>query len=217
MAIEAFIFQSMTEIDEIYHGMSYDGEDKLADVDADEATREAAFRHWERVFCYELYHKVKSKIEQEITKEHNVEYWKNIIFTAELQKQKLSEMTLSHLDLEQLEHRYIPDFLFHSIDNSDNQELIVEVKTKKNLDYQSIKKDLEKIHQFLVRYRYKRGLFIADNNSRGYVFKLLRDQLHDLQFLEAYGERIIILCYPFQERIIEPFKISALFKGQQWK
>ena len=215
--IVSFIFESMTEIDELYHGMSYYGEGSLNAVEADPETREVAFRHWERVFCYELYHKVKSKIEREIEEKRDVKYWQNITFTAELQKQELSEMKLSLLDLQQLEHRYIPDFLFHRIDNADNQELIVEVKTKVNLDYASIKGDLVKIHEFLVRYRYKNGLFILDNNSMEYVIRLLREHIEDLSFLEAFGERITILCYKFQDKKVETCKISMIFQGQGGK
>ncbi|MBO9204851.1 MULTISPECIES: hypothetical protein [Niastella] len=168
-----FTINALDKIQQPYFGIDWWGQGRLNSVNANEQTHKAAFRHWERVFTYELYYKIRKMIDEKIGKGENADYWNKVMLQGELQKKELEEMSLSELDLEQLEKEYIPDFIFHQIETSLYQELIIEVKTKPNMTFSNFKDDLFKINQFIKRYKFKEGMFIAANNE----FKHIEEQI----------------------------------------
>jgi hypothetical protein len=80
---------------------------------------------------------------------------------------------------------YYPDFLIHEPHTYDNQDLIIEVKANPRLTVEDMKKDILKIDQFINRYEYKKGIFLAINFNEdklnqlltsGELLKCLREQ-----------------------------------------
>lgn len=183
----------LNDIKPNYFGLDWSGEGFLNSVEANETTRTTAFKHWERVFCYELYHKIRKAVDKKIGRGENPEYWSRVTLTGELQKDFLKDMTLSSLNLEQLDKRFILDFLIHEIATSDYQELVIEVKTKPNLKFYDIKDDLEKLKQFIEKYNYKLGMFIAANNTFDDIQQTILDSLSSIRIKPETQEKILIV------------------------
>ena len=156
---------ALNKITKDYFGIDYWGSGRLNSVNANPDTRELAFRHWERVFCYELYHQIRKIIDKKIGTGDNAQFWNKVKLQGELQKMQLDEMTLAGLNLIQLEKKYIPDLIIHKIDTSEEQELVIEVKTKAGISFREYFSDLQKLNEFIEKYRFKNGLFIIANND----------------------------------------------------
>ena len=117
----------------------------------------------ERVFCYELYHQIRSIMTDD----------KKLSLNGEIDKQ-------SHKDFDKSDRKN-PDFVFHMPGKHDFNVLVVEVKGKlldpRGRPLNSIRKDLETIQLFINKYNYRAGLFILYNHS----FK---------ELLEKHGQTI---------------------------
>ena len=86
----------------------------------------------------------------------------NTILQAELRKSKVISEIEQLLGIEITDGVYYPDFLIHEPDTFDN-DLIIEVKANPKLSIEDMKKDILKIEQFIKKYHYKKGIFLAIN------------------------------------------------------
>jgi hypothetical protein len=101
----------------------------------------------ERIFCYELYHQIRSLMgEYELLSLH-----------GEIDKR-------GHRDFRR-EHRRNPDFVFHLPETHAGNMLVVEVKGQLGQDNWAIIKDFETLLAFTSRYQYKAGLFLIYNHT----------------------------------------------------
>ncbi|MEI3606572.1 hypothetical protein SPD48_12770 [Pseudogracilibacillus sp. SE30717A] len=125
-------------------------------------------KHYERVFCYELYHQLRRVLQKE---QGDLE--KKVILQAELQKKQISDEVEDLMGISKLEGRYIPDFLIHEPHTVSNQNLIIEVKANPNLNDNEMLDDIKKIDQFISRYRFEKGVFLSINISKEKLKKLL--------------------------------------------
>ncbi|MFC7322366.1 hypothetical protein [Halobacillus campisalis] len=115
-------------------------------------------KHHERVFCYELYHQFRKVMEKNKLDDR-------VILQAELRKSQVSSEIEQLFGVQSTDGIYYPDFLIHEPNTFENQDLIIEVKANPKLTDEDIKKDIVKIDQFIKRYKYKKGIFLAINIS----------------------------------------------------
>lgn len=107
----------------------------------------------ERVFCYEFYHQFRMLMQDDVK-------YNNYIFNAEIKK--------SDFEREQGRGYKFPDFVLHKgQDNTEGQELVIEVKTKYGLNPANLEADLRKLSHFTSDENslahYNAGVFIAVN------------------------------------------------------
>lgn len=136
----------------------------------------------ERVFCYELYHRIR------LLMENNLEYINNI---------KFADLAL-HGEIDKRGHegfnqgdRKNPDFVIHIPGCFEGNTIVIEVKGKIS-DDADIDKDFNTLFTFL-RYQYQLGIFILYNHS---LQELLRSKWgsHILQIKNnANSEHIHII------------------------
>jgi hypothetical protein len=86
-----------------------------------------------------------------------------VILQAELRKPQVSSEIEQLFGIQSTDGVYYPDFLIHEPETFDNQDLIIEVKANPGLTFEDMKKDILKIDQFINRYQYKKGIFLAIN------------------------------------------------------
>ncbi|MDD3041299.1 hypothetical protein [Bacteroides sp.] len=99
----------------------------------------------ERVFCYELYHKLRSADNDR----------RQLSLSAEIDKR-------GHIGFAP-SHQANPDFVLHNPGTFKNNEVVVEVKGKMVKD--GVIKDLRTLDNFLSLYNYRYGFFILYNYS----------------------------------------------------
>ncbi|WP_143588813.1 hypothetical protein [Terribacillus halophilus] len=157
-----FLRRALNNVKDVYFGNQnwVDSMINANEIDTQDPKREKLIpylsMHHERVFCYELYHQSRKIMEQNEKDE-------NVILQAELRKSQVSS-DIEHLfNIKSTEGPYYPDFLIHEPYTTDNQDLIIEVKANPNLSVKDMKKDIYKIDQFIDRYKYKKGIFLAIN------------------------------------------------------
>ena len=106
----------------------------------------------ERVFCYEFYHQFRKIMERKNDIYHNLR------LNGEISK------IIAEKYQRDISHTKFPDFVLHEAQNTVNQqELVIEVKTKNNSEICSFLSDIEKIDDMISQLNYKSGLFIAEN------------------------------------------------------
>lgn len=151
--------------------------------------KKAAFTHGERAFCYELYHQLRISLN---TLQKFAPGYEKLVLHGELQKKVLLPMTEKHTGLRRLNKEYIPDFLLHVPDTSDKQEVVMEVKTTPKLQFNHMFADLKKIDEFISKYHYKMGIFLAININGAVLFKKLRKYQTRLQNIEKLSQIHVI-------------------------
>ncbi|MGH1144280.1 hypothetical protein [Bacillus pseudomycoides] len=157
-----FLRKAINNVKEVYFG-NQDWIDSMLNahyIGSQDQKREKLIpylsRHHERVFCYELYHQLRKIMEQNNLNE-------KVILQAELRKPQVSSEIEQLFGIQSTDGVYYPDFLIHEPDTYDNQDLIIEVKANPRLTVEDMKKDILKIDQFINRYKYKKGIFLAIN------------------------------------------------------
>jgi hypothetical protein len=70
-------------------------------------------RHDERVFCYELYHQMRSLMQEYPA--GNPDSFSSLRFQGELRKERISVDTEEQFNVKALSKPYIPDFLLHAL------------------------------------------------------------------------------------------------------
>lgn len=132
----------------------------------------------ERVFCYELYHKMRIILEEK----RNIEFTLN----GEIDKR-------GHPEFE-VEDRKNPDFIFHTPGTMEKNMLIVEVKGKTDGYIEACLKDFETIICFVSKYRYRAGVFILYNACK-FPVELRKNVCQKYNELsEDISRNIFILC-----------------------
>jgi hypothetical protein len=100
-------------------------------------------KHFERIYCYELYHQMRK-----VTKE---KCFNEYVFHGEYDKRGSDKIKKI------LGHEYKPDFIAHKPRTQDNLA-IIEVKTTHNLA--GVKKDIRKIGEFVNLIDYQIGIML---------------------------------------------------------
>lgn len=141
---------------------------------------EIFYRYGERVFCYEFYHGMKVILHHRLRA--NPQLLGGAILQAEVNKMQVPEL-LDHFGLEQLNGEYAPDFLIHTPGNADYHPCVMEIKAHPNVTINEIFLDLQKLNQFIERYHYHYGFFIAVNSDEDqFSLKLIElgDRINEL-------------------------------------
>lgn len=160
-----FLRKAINEVKDVYYG-NQDMIDSMLNahnIGPQDKSREKLIpiltRHHERVFCYELYHQLRKIMEQNDLNEKT-------ILQAELRKPQVSSEIEQLFGIQSIDGVYYPDFLIHEPNTFDN-DLIIEVKANPKLSIEDMKKDILKIDQFINKYQYKKGIFLAININDG--------------------------------------------------
>lgn len=153
-------------------------------------------RYHERVFCYELYHKLRFLMDSENdNKRQNLYSAQNIFLQSELIKSQVNQFIEMIYEITKLSKEFMPDFLLHTPGNFSNQLIVMEVKSTPTLSNNEIKADLLKIQEFINNYQYQKGIFIAVNVP-----------------IEVRKQRLLHLSKWYTNNINTPEKISLFFK-----
>lgn len=113
----------------------------------------------ERLFTYELYHKLKLRnIPNEIGLQHA-----NIVIDAELPKRVLSPQGAAALNLLPLDRLMAPDIIIHERDTGNQQLLVAEVKVERYLNSKKTLHDIKKLISLRCNYNFQFGIFVAIN------------------------------------------------------
>jgi hypothetical protein len=164
-----FIREALCEVDNCYYGLNWWNDSMLNHHQVPENAPERQVlqdyldRYGERVFCYELYHQLRKKMENH--SQHNPNTFQNILLESELKKEFIGKIVEDYYNITALDAEYFPDFLLHTPNNFDNQDIIVEVKSNPKLGFSGMKEDLIKIQQFISKYGYSRGVFLSVNTN----------------------------------------------------
>ena len=147
----------------------------------------------ERVFCYELYHQIRSKMNHRHT----------LSLNGEIDKR-------GHVDFKP-EHRKNPDFVFHIPGEHEGNTLIIEVKGRLDYGPESITGDLQNILTFINCYRYRAGIFILYNHS---IQDLIAVMGRGLQAIatDVAADAVFILCIKQPGKQCEEHTLSE-FRG----
>ena len=148
----------------------------------------------ERVFCYELYHRMR-KIQDD-----------NKCFQFHIH----GEIDKSGHKLFARKDRKNPDFIFHDPGRMEGNALIVEVKG--TITVQGVSKDLETLKAFCSKYGYQQGLWILFNYNLEEAKRKLRNKIRNMGIEKYYdvAERITILCKKAHGERSEQINMSNL-------
>jgi hypothetical protein len=146
------------------------------------------YYHKERIFCYELYYKLK------IHMANNNEIIDEIVLHSELPKRRLDPQTAHDLGLTPLEQLMSPDFLLHEENTGNHQLVAIEVKADKNLGHAKLLKDLQKLHQLKTHYLFQYGVFLGINITMHRLVNMIRTHRND--YITLDGNIILIAKNP---------------------
>jgi hypothetical protein len=115
----------------------------------------------ERVFCYELYHQIRSSMGP-----HH-----KLSLNGEIDKRR-------HIDFDRKDRKN-PDFVFHIPGTHERNTIVVEVKGSLQAS-KGIVKDFDTIITFVSKYQYKAGIFILYNHTFDELASTLGQELGKL-------------------------------------
>ncbi|MBV9790341.1 MAG: hypothetical protein JOZ51_19275 [Chloroflexi bacterium] len=160
----------------------------------------------ERLFCYELYHQIRLKMQR----------GEELTLHAEIDKR-------GHQDFQE-EHRKNPDFVFHVQGTHDFNTLVIEVKGTLKYDEAEERRryratqipegrinrprrepstainDLKTILVFINNYGYRAGIFILYNHSFAELYDVVGYRLEELSVLEGADSVYILTISPDNRR-----------------
>ncbi|MCO5948570.1 hypothetical protein NAF19_16845 [Mucilaginibacter sp. RT5R15] len=145
-------------------------------------------KNGERIFCYELYHQLRTLLEQ------YPQAFEGVYLQGELRKYQVLPM-LQMMGLEALSGNFIPDFLLHSPGDSSEHPYVIEVKTDRFLSYGQLAADISKLVEFIDRYGYQRGMFLSVNTSADFLRLTVTDcqLLRQIPHIAQYATQIDIV------------------------
>lgn len=152
-------------------------------------------RFGERVFCYEFYHQLRILIDNERNK--TPKFLDGTLLQAEVEKMQIIEL-VERFGLRTLRGRMSPDFLMHSPGNANAHPFVIEVKCENELSSRKLFFDLEKINQFIIRYNYQRGVFLAINVNNELIQTRINEVQDRINQLEGRN-RIKIISKEYQQ------------------
>jgi hypothetical protein len=118
----------------------------------------------ERIFCYELYHRIRSNMRPQHT----------LSLHGEIDKS-------GHIDFA-VKDRVNPDIVFHLPSTHSANTLVIEVKGTVNRRYRKgILKDFNTLLTFISKYQYRAGIFILFGHSFGELMKVVGPELRMLR------------------------------------
>jgi len=147
-------------------------------------------RYGERIFCYEFYAILRGLIWKE--KQVNSKFLEGIQLQGEVRKFQVLDL-IQHFGLNPLDGEYVPDFIVHSPGSADRQFCVIEVKADPDVSHDDIFHDLDKLDQFITRFNYEHGMFLAVNISPQVIEEKLQILRPRIQHLHG-RERILIIC-----------------------
>ncbi|SRR6266487_1390090 len=232
MTVEEFLDlfrKALDRVDSSYYGLllsSTDmleyariGEKSLREILWDNDSRKEEIkdlldRYDERVFCYELYHQVRASMD-ELNRQQlgSTDPFK---FQGELRKDIVGKVALDYLKLKSLEKIFIPDFLLHSPRDGRSQGLIIEVKSAKNISFNDLHDDLQKIESFIRYYKYQRGISLVINNPASRIKVFLRDPNNQKWIKENLHNRsrILLICKEHHRADLAEYNLGDL--SSEW-
>ena len=149
-------------------------------------------KHYERIFCYELYHQLRSKQEKSPD---------DYVIWGEPIKRSFSDIAKGKM----------PDFLIHKPGTNDNL-LIVEVKMKNSLD-SGVDDDFEKIENYLENNNYQIGVFICIGLSTDETREKIKNKLKD-KYNNFCGKEVFLICRKDDETCCERLNPKEIIKCQ---
>jgi len=155
-------------------------------------------RYCERVFCYEFYHQLRLQVDSERSN-NNRNFLAGAVLQAEVEKMNILRL-IEKFGLKALSGEYTPDLLMHSPGNADRHPFVLEVKCDDRLSASKIFNDLLKLSEFITKFRYQRGLFIAINADQYHIQGSLKDLNKDIEKLEG-RDRIKVISKQHQNAI----------------
>ena len=165
-------------------------------------------KHGERAFCYELYHELRNSMD--LHRRSGYTTFQNVVLQGELKKYMVThvDMAAEFYGIRPLDAEYFPDLLLHGPGNTENQLAIVEVKCNPSLSFAAVLSDIKKINQFITRYRYELGIFLAVNVSVSAIEALMLKPNNRLRLKRAvaFPEKTVIIC-----------KENWLSKPREWR
>lgn len=90
----------------------------------------------------------------------------------------------------------IPDFIIHKNQkdvNSDNQLLIAEVKTEKQLSYKKFVWDFFKLNLYLEKLNFQNGIFLTVNCSKKIILSHLKTYIQQNIFITTNPEKLFLI------------------------
>ncbi|HMM05894.1 MAG TPA: hypothetical protein PKD52_04395 [Clostridiales bacterium] len=145
----------------------------------------------ERVFCYELYHRIRclQKIEQ--LPDFNIH--------GEIDKRGYA--------LFDKDDWRNPDFVFHKPGSMDENLIVIEVKG--NLDHGGVIKDWQTLYKFCDTYHYGVGLWLVYNYTYTEIVKELSKI--EQRFEEKTADQIKLICKKSADSKLDIISFSELF------
>ena len=119
---------------------------------------ERFIRYSERGFAYEFYFQLRTLIQEQRRGES---FFPDYFLQGEIKKMDIEEV-VNHFGYERLGSHFIPDMLFH-VPSQDANAFVIEIKVQPELEDYEVLNDLEKLSLFLLRFHYKKAVFIAVN------------------------------------------------------
>jgi len=195
-----FFRQALTLVHNDYYGLHWRNESMLnavlgqAETEQRQVLQKYLDRYGERVFCYELYHQIRTLMDDH--SRNHPDTFRNLNLQSELKKDYIGQIVKEFYGVQALDSEYIPDFLLHTPGNFENQHLIIEVKSNPKLTFSGMTDDLLKIQQFINRYQYERGTFLTININPNKISRILLEQESKDWFRQHINtpERIHIMC-----------------------
>ncbi len=172
--------KGLTLVDNDYFGLHWWNESMLNEHLSQDETEDRKVltdyldRYGERVFCYELYHQVRTLMDCHT--KICPETFKELRLQSELKKEHIDEIVAKYFSVKDLDSEYIPDFLLHTPKNFDRQGLIIEVKTNPKLTFSGMKDDLLKIQQFISSYSFDSGIFLTINTNPKKISNIINEK-----------------------------------------
>lgn len=163
------------------------------------------FGHSERVYCYELYHLIRVKMH---LYERQNGRLNEVFLHSELVKRIITRADAEFYEVWPLNERRIPDFLFHSPGDFNNQIATIEVKAV-HLHQKEFYEDLRKLTDMINNYQYQLGIFHCINNSKERIVELLGK---DLDFIGNFNGNIILIIKSNFYSEIEQYTLAELIE-----
>lgn len=222
-----FIRVALGRIDQLYYASLpyHEGMLQRIGIEPDHPQKDELIsflnRHGERVFCYELYHQIRVLIDDyygEHPEEREADRRDRFYLQAELKKDEIGALRnlFARVDA-QLAKEYIPDFLLHGTGHFDRQDLIMEVKSNPHLPVGDFQYDVQKLQEFITRYRYRYGLFLTVNTDPQQILQILsslqRQGWVD-QMLPSRAQ-IIVMCKATQAAPLHEVRLDQV--PYQWQ
>jgi hypothetical protein len=169
------------------------------------------YKPGERIFSYELYYQTRKLLVDERKKDES--FLKGCALQAEVKKHQLYPI-LEKFKLEPLSGNFVPDLIFHTPGDDSIHAFVIEIKATYKLSPNALLQDLSKLNEFILNYRYERGIFLAIYISSDYIKNLIEEEhlkprLHEIISFET-AKRIQVVTREWVNAPVENIILSEL-------